>query len=410
MTVSKRQQRRAGMLCLLIAAVSLVQSNGQAVVESDAIVSRPKRLRNEHNPFHNNMNDAKAKTITPSPPHELRRRLTYANHKWVPDKGDTTDCQSIIDHWREHLEDNQESDRLPPCRNGTIVDEYGDVIEEPPNTGTAFVPGSDNGSGNFPPGVAVPELLEHSNAVSVGLAVALSPESGSHRLIVTRVITTTLNESVDEIDFFVSHRRQLYDIDGKGNEDLPDGTLRDAEVPLNEDGRLPQFPPQVASPKEEEFELNGTTALYDLFYQRTTVRAGHRNDQRWYYRYDFVYLCFRKDSGLPITNQTLLQSITDNLNATLEQLISSGIIRSRIMDEAREAVLNVSLFEEMGSEGGGVEEPSASAPFNPPSAPSVSSMPSDLPSDTPSSIPSAAMEYKAHHILQHLLVRLFLYL
>jgi hypothetical protein len=344
------------MICLLFSAVSLVQSNGLGVVESDAIVPGMKGLRNDFRHLQNNMNDAKANTPPPPPP-ELRRRLINTNQKWVPDKGDTTDCQSIIDRWKEHLEGNQNSTRLPPCRNGTIVDE-----PEPPYT--SLVPGSDNGPENVPPDDEVAELIEGRNAVSVGLAVALSPGGRSHRLIVTRVVTTTLDEAVNDIDFFLSQRRQLFEHDGKGegNEHRPDGTLQEEEAPLNEVARLPQFAPQVASPEEEGFELKGTTALYDLYYQSTRVRDGSRNDQRWYYRYDFVYLCFWKGSRFPITNQTLLQSITDDLNATLEQLISQGIIRSRIMDAAQQAVLNVSLFEEAVSDGDDVEQPTAPPP------------------------------------------------
>jgi hypothetical protein len=113
-------------------------------------------------------------------------------------------------------------------------------------------------------------------------------------------------------------------------------------------------------PKGQLYGPEGTTASYDLYNQLTTVRYGRRLPEQWWWRYDFVYLCFWKKSGLPVANQTLLQGITADLNVTLERVISSGIIRLRIVDEAQEAVLDVSIFEEAFLEGGDVDvEPSA---------------------------------------------------
>jgi hypothetical protein len=133
---------------------------------------------------------------------------------------------------------------------------------------------------------------------------------------------------VDDIDFFPYQRRHLHEVEG----------------PLYEPERHLQKPAE-----------QGTTALYNLFYQSATVREGRRLPHRWWWRYDFVYLCFWKESRLPVTDQTLLQSITADLNATLEQVISSGVIRRRIMDEVQDKVLDVSIFEEAVPEGGDVD-------------------------------------------------------
>jgi hypothetical protein len=373
------------MLCLLLAAVSLVQSDGVVVVESDAIVPGT------------NMNDAKAKaTTSATPPRGLRRlenhresnddesnddypsesndytlseTLDYhfqSNDKWQPDKGDTTDCQSIIDRWKEHLEEYGDSTRMPPCRNGTIVYEDGVVVETvPPSFG--FVAGSGvegTDTGAIFDGVSADaedgKLVKRRNAVSVGLAVALRPRSAPHPFIVTRIVTSLLNEAVDDIDFFVSQRRTLYEakeqLRVQNPEELldePEGPLLDPEGPLlDPEGPLRAPDGPFFEPEEYgyEYDPEETTALYDMFYQSTTVRGGRRRPEQWWWRYDFVYLCFWKQSRLPVTNQTLIQSITNDLNTALERVISSGVVRLRIIDEAQEAVLDVSIFEEAVAE------------------------------------------------------------
>jgi hypothetical protein len=353
MTIAKmRQGRAAMMICLLLTALSLVQSNGMVVTEdSDAIVPVTKRLRNEHNHLKNSMNDAKAKAITSSTPPRGARRLDEnieSLDKWVPDKGDTTDCQSIIDRWNEHLEDNVESSRKPPCRNGTVVD--------PPNMGLIA---SGAGTDTDPIFNGFQPEDNRRNAVSVGFAVALRPGSVPHPFIVTRIVTSVLNEAMDDIDFFVAQRRQLEKGEekvrvGKGKVREPEGPLLEAERPLLElEPQGPLSGPQglLFEPQAQLYDPEGTTASYDLYYQLTTVRHGRRLPNQWWWRYDFVYLCFWKKSGLPVTNQTLLQRISADLDVTLERVISSGIIRSRIIDEAQEAVLDVSILEEAVLEG-----------------------------------------------------------
>jgi hypothetical protein len=54
--------------------------------------------------------------------------------------------------------------------------------------------------------------------------------------------------------------------------------------------------------------IRGTTASYDLYYQLTTVRWAPSSD-RMVVAYDFKYtFCFWKQkSGLPVTDQALLQ-------------------------------------------------------------------------------------------------------
>jgi hypothetical protein len=390
MTIAKRQQGRLGMMCLLLTTLSLVQSTGAVVTEeSDAIVPGTKRLRNEHNHLQNSMNEAKAKAITSSTSTGGIRRLddrrieslNYNSSKslnynpesldkWVPDKGDTTDCQSIIDRWNEHLDDNVNSTRMPPCRNGTVVDDTGTIVDKkPPNNGLVVSgDGTDTGPifHGFRPenDEASQELIKRRNAVSVGFAVALRPESVPHPFIVTRIVTSVLNEAMDDIDFYVSQRRQLQKgeetvREGKGKLQEPEGPLLEAERPFLESqgplsepqGLLYEPRAQLHDPEGLLYDPEGTTASYDLYYQLTTVRYGRRLPEQWWWRYDFVYLCFWKQSGLPVTNQTLLQSITADLNVTLERVISSGIIRLRIIDEAQEAVLDVSIFEEAVVEG-----------------------------------------------------------
>jgi hypothetical protein len=217
--------------------------------------------------------------------------------KWVPDKGDTTDCQSIIDRWNEHLEDNEESTRMPPCRNGTIVDDTGTFVEKDPSD-MGFIASADGTDTDpilnaFRPdsNEASEELLKRRNAVSVGFAVALRPGSVPHPFIVTRIVTSVLNEAMDDIDFFVAQRRELE----KGEEK----ESRETEGPLLE-AKRPYLSHRVHYLSHRVPLLSHEAQFYDqrerllrmiciISLQRS---VGRRLPTEWWWRMISIYLLF----------------------------------------------------------------------------------------------------------------------
>ena len=335
MTQQPRQRRILLIACLLLWGVSPT-----AAAKDDNAFSPSSSKGTES--ATRTRNDA----ILP-PRYYYLRNLQFDSEKINPNKGDVAACTKIEDLWEQHLQGNYNGTQLPPCRN--VTDENainqggnGNGMESPNIRPDPEFPGessivAENASSDEDLDLTIADdVIGRDNRVTIFALAALRPGTSNSRFVVTKVVTSVLNETENDFNFFLAHRR--------GRE-------------------LQQMPTATGG-------ATAAAATYNMVYQRTTVVNLRQLPDRWWWRYDMDYGCFWRPSGRPVRNQTLLGIIAANLTESLQRVIDSGMIQKRIADEMQDdSVLEVSLVGEDEADGvGGIigrDDPTFPNPLDP---------------------------------------------
>jgi len=293
---------------------------------SRGTMGNPHRLGNTYH-----RRDAPLPAATTAQSELLSRKLQLDEDKYQPGKGDVA-CTDIEDLWEQHLEDNEDTPRLPPCRNTTTDGEV--ITITPPGFG-GFIPilgdgsniAGDNDGENVanagsagpstrpptPSPTAEPTMDARNNTVVVSVLAALRPGRANFRLPISRATTIVLDVTLDEYNFFLSPPRRLQ--------------------------RLGQF--QQEQPPQQD-----RGGKYDMFYQSTNVVQIREFTDRWWWRYDFEYECFWRKTGLAVLNQTLLGEHSVVFTDGLQKAIDSGEFLRGIHGDARDSILELTVLEE----------------------------------------------------------------
>ena len=197
-----------------------------------------------------------------------------------PPKGDTG-CGSI----------NQYPPGMrPECHDGDGVD---DTIPLPAINGTEE---SDPVLPSFMP--PKPEGVVPENIVNLTVFVALPPQTPSVAFDVTRLLTDTMNASIDNMNFFIRPPPPFNARDEEESERFPSEaqestengfrllqTMEDVDPLLNETDEG-DAPPQ-----------KNRTDRFNMIYTRTKSRVVVHDDDLWWWQYDLNYLCFWEEDG-----------------------------------------------------------------------------------------------------------------